>query len=194
MKEKFALLVELAKYSNSSKWVWYTILPIILFSAYTLTISKELDKIITEKRELEKIELKPSIYPIDCFEKPELTVNSIKFPEYNDDTFGTILTVEIRNSGGVMAKDFIVEIENLTDSSLYKIDYIPHFRFFSSAEFRKRIYVDSIFPGEEKTLTTSIDSIWIYQPNCKFSVIVDEKNSINECNELNNIAWFLSNG
>ncbi len=151
----------------------------------------------------------------------DLVILEILKPTYDYASKGTVIKVLVANKG--MAKSgrteatirdidisavsgmelglnetalyFLEENANLAqhyakDSSFTgEITEFDYDEFFSATSV-----IDPIKPFEERILVFKLPGIWVYDPNCEFEIVLDEKNLLEECNEQNNRKVFVDGG
>lgn len=152
----------------------------------------------------------------------DLSVVDVSAPEFDEENSGTIVRVQILNSGTVAsietnasmldldiiyaeAKKLGLKGEPLKvikdnneaarkgDSPVNEESYLEEgIDYDPDFEIFQRI--PPVKPGEIVTITFTLKKYWVYDPNCEIEIKIDLDNNIEEKNEKNNSGYFIAFG
>jgi len=134
---------------------------------------------------------------------PDLIIKEIQEPEYDYDTKGTLLTIEIENIGFAAAEnvtlevwEIVVDLSNLPERDLRAILGDNWWIFAEGGENYESSFdlleeLGTMEAGTSKVITLAFDG-WVYNPNCKIGAKINTTSE--EDNKSNNAASMLKGG
>jgi len=125
---------------------------------------------------------------------PDLKVDFIFKPEWDQENRQSIIIVKISNAGTKNSSATLVELIN------YNEKYIPqkNSKLFKTqlvkSKYRLKRFIPSLKPKGSIILEFKIKNHWVYDPNCEIEITIDPTKKIQDSNWKNNKIWFKASG